>query len=245
MCHAGQDGTRLPTLPKRLQPMLATLIDAPFDDPRLGVRGEWDGFAWWRGSRRAESHSIRATARSSATLHAGRQRHWRNQPPAVIDGELVALDENGISRFQLLQNALRTAADLRYCIFDLMALDGEDLRELPLRAQRAGRGRSCQRPAPQLQRSPAGARQAVFQGKQSAGAWKASWRSGRQHLLSGARSTRLAQDQGCQAPGSRDRRVHGAAALPPPFRRARPGGARWWSSSWRWVSSRRVSCSRS
>ena len=51
---------------------------------------------------------------------------------AVIDGELVALDAHGVSRFQLLQNALRTSANLHYCVFDIMFLDGEDLRGLPL-----------------------------------------------------------------------------------------------------------------
>jgi hypothetical protein len=51
---------------------------------------------------------------------------------AVIDGELVALDKAGISHFQLLQNALRHQARLLYCAFDLMFLDGEDLRSLPL-----------------------------------------------------------------------------------------------------------------
>jgi bifunctional non-homologous end joining protein LigD len=51
---------------------------------------------------------------------------------AVIDGELVALDENGVSHFQLLQNALRHKAKLLYCAFDLMFQDGEDLRAMPL-----------------------------------------------------------------------------------------------------------------
>jgi ATP-dependent DNA ligase len=51
---------------------------------------------------------------------------------AMIDGELVALDAHGISRFQLLQNALRAEAKLFYCIFDIMFCDGEDLRGLPL-----------------------------------------------------------------------------------------------------------------
>jgi bifunctional non-homologous end joining protein LigD len=44
----------------------------------------------------------------------------------------VALDKNGVSHFQLLQNALRSKAKLQYCAFDLMFLDGVDLRELPL-----------------------------------------------------------------------------------------------------------------
>jgi bifunctional non-homologous end joining protein LigD len=51
---------------------------------------------------------------------------------AVIDGELVALDAHGVSRFQLLQNALNASANLHYCAFDIMFVDGEDLRGLPL-----------------------------------------------------------------------------------------------------------------
>jgi bifunctional non-homologous end joining protein LigD len=51
---------------------------------------------------------------------------------AVIDGELVAIGKDGVSHFQLLQNALRHEAKLLYCAFDLMFADGEDLRALPL-----------------------------------------------------------------------------------------------------------------
>jgi bifunctional non-homologous end joining protein LigD len=51
---------------------------------------------------------------------------------AVLDGELVALDRQGVSRFQLLQNALRTKTNLRFYLFDIMFLDGKDLRNLPL-----------------------------------------------------------------------------------------------------------------
>src|SRR3954447_12116043 len=51
---------------------------------------------------------------------------------AVIDGELVALDKDGLSHFQLLQNALRHEAKLLYCVFDLMFSDGEDLRGVTL-----------------------------------------------------------------------------------------------------------------
>jgi bifunctional non-homologous end joining protein LigD len=47
---------------------------------------------------------------------------------AVLDGELVALDEHGRSRFQLLQNAEREFARLLYCVFDLLYLDDKDLR---------------------------------------------------------------------------------------------------------------------
>src|ERR1700760_508020 len=48
---------------------------------------------------------------------------------AYLDGEAVALDDNGISRFGMLQEALSEgrAAELTYFIFDLLSLDGKDL----------------------------------------------------------------------------------------------------------------------
>lgn len=53
---------------------------------------------------------------------------------AIFDGEVVALDEKGISNFQLLQNSIKSEedSDLRYYIFDLLYLNGKDLRSLPL-----------------------------------------------------------------------------------------------------------------
>jgi bifunctional non-homologous end joining protein LigD len=52
----------------------------------------------------------------------------------VLDGEIVKLAENGISSFAALQDALskEQTADLTYVAFDLLFLDGEDLRGQPL-----------------------------------------------------------------------------------------------------------------
>jgi len=55
-------------------------------------------------------------------------------PEAVIDGEVVALDKKGRSSFQLLQN--QSGGDLRFVAFDLLWLDGHDLRDKPLEARR-------------------------------------------------------------------------------------------------------------
>lgn len=52
----------------------------------------------------------------------------------VLDGEIVALDDEGRSRFQLLQNYQRTGdGRLAYYVFDLLYAEGRDLRNLPLR----------------------------------------------------------------------------------------------------------------
>ena len=124
---------RVQNLPKRLQPMLATLTDAPFDDKGWIFEDKYDGFRMvattlggkvtlYSRNGKIISHSYIEVAKALEMVKGD----------AVIDGELVALDANGVSHFQLLQNALRSKARLQYCAFDLMFLDGEDLRALPL-----------------------------------------------------------------------------------------------------------------
>ena len=54
----------------------------------------------------------------------------------VIDGEVCALDERGIPRFQLLQDRAQRAPRLAYFVFDLLWLDGEDWRRRPLEERR-------------------------------------------------------------------------------------------------------------
>lgn len=120
-------------LPKSLQPMLATLVDEPFDNKDWVFETKWDGF-----------RMVTEIKKGKVTLYSrnGQIVSERYKPIAaalkkithdcVLDGELVALDRQGVSRFQLLQNALRTKVRLQYCIFDIMFLDGKDLRGLSL-----------------------------------------------------------------------------------------------------------------
>ncbi|MCP3397766.1 MULTISPECIES: non-homologous end-joining DNA ligase [unclassified Bradyrhizobium] len=120
-------------LPKRLQPMLATLTDAPFDDKGWIFEDKYDGFRMvakidcgkvtlYSRNGKIISHSYIEVAQALEGVRGD----------AVIDGELVAIGKDGVSHFQLLQNALRHEAKLQYFAFDLMFQDGEDLRGLPL-----------------------------------------------------------------------------------------------------------------
>jgi bifunctional non-homologous end joining protein LigD len=56
----------------------------------------------------------------------------------VLDGEVVVLRKDGVSDFQSLQNVLRQGnqASLVFFVFDLLSLDGRDLRSLPLRERK-------------------------------------------------------------------------------------------------------------
>ncbi len=116
-----------------LRPMLATLTDEPFDDPDWVFETKWDGFRAIAVARPGHAllysrrgHDISAKYPSICEALAAIKHE------AVLDGELVALDEHGRSRFQLLQNVGRNSARLLYCVFDLLSLDRKDLRGKPL-----------------------------------------------------------------------------------------------------------------
>ncbi len=116
-----------------LKPMLATLISSPFDDADWIFEIKWDGF-----------RIIAKIAESSVTLFSRGGKDVTKVYPqiakalksikrtAILDGELIALDEKGRSSFQLLQNAQKITTRLRYCVFDLLFLDAKDLRSHPL-----------------------------------------------------------------------------------------------------------------
>jgi bifunctional non-homologous end joining protein LigD len=98
--------------PKQLQPMLATLIDAPFDSPDWVFETKWDGF---RLVARIEKRSLTLYSRNGLIVSDNykpiAKALEKVKRDAVIDGELVAFDAHGVSRFQLLQNALRTVTN--------------------------------------------------------------------------------------------------------------------------------------
>ena len=124
---------RTSTMPKHLRPMLATLTDAPFDDKDWIFEDKYDGFrvvatidegkvTLYSRNGKIISHNYIEVAKALESI-----KH-----DAVIDGELVAIGKDGLSHFQLLQNARREKAKLRYCAFDLMFQNGDDLRRLSL-----------------------------------------------------------------------------------------------------------------
>ena len=125
--------SRTSTLPKRLQPMLATLTDAPFDDPAWVFEDKYDGFRMIAEIRNGKvalySRNGKIISRSYIEVAKALEGV---EADAVIDGELVAIGRDGVSHFQLLQNALRHEAKLLYCAFDLMFVNGEDLKKQPL-----------------------------------------------------------------------------------------------------------------
>jgi bifunctional non-homologous end joining protein LigD len=129
---------RVSTLPKHLQPMLATLTDAPFDDKGWIFEDKYDGF---RMVAKVEGGKVILYSRNRQIISRNyvevAKAFEAVKGNAIIDGELVAIGKDGVSHFQLLQNALRHKAKLQYRAFDLMFQDREDLRGLSLLDRKA------------------------------------------------------------------------------------------------------------
>lgn len=121
-------------MPHDVRPMLATLVDRPFDQPDWLFEIKWDGY---RAIAEVEADRVKLYSRSGqsfAARFAPLLESFRELGhDAVVDGEVVVLDSEGRSQFQLLQNFQKTGGGrLAFVAFDLLYLDGRDLRELPL-----------------------------------------------------------------------------------------------------------------
>ncbi len=139
------DGARRAPMPSVIKPMLATLVDDPFSDPDWLFETKWDGVRAVCFIRKGKARFI---SRNQIEMTAqypeleGIAASVRGSD-VVLDGEIVALDEYGVSRFQLLQRRLgrknaseigRLAATTRiaFYVFDLLYLDGFDLMSCKL-----------------------------------------------------------------------------------------------------------------
>jgi bifunctional non-homologous end joining protein LigD len=116
-----------------VSPMLATLTDEAFDDPNWLFEIKWDGYraiASWDG-RVASLYSRNGSDFSKYKSVKEALRNLKHK--AVLDGEIVAIDEEGHSNFGWLQNYLSSPrGQLAYYVFDILWLDGHDLTGLPL-----------------------------------------------------------------------------------------------------------------
>jgi bifunctional non-homologous end joining protein LigD len=114
--------------------MLSTLVDDPFDNPDWIFEIKWDGYRAIATARDGVADLRSRNDISFGDRYAVVNNALKAFPfNAVLDGEVVALDENGFSNFQYLQNwQSDEQGSLVYYVFDILWLDGYDLTQLPL-----------------------------------------------------------------------------------------------------------------
>lgn len=117
-----------------LRPMLATLVDKPFDQEGWIYEVKWDGYralAFINNGRvELKSRNNKSFNEKFYPINAALSK-WKIN--AVVDGEIVVVKENGISNFGDLQNWRSEAdGDLLFYVFDILWYEGKDLTGLPL-----------------------------------------------------------------------------------------------------------------
>ena len=120
--------------------MLATLSPSVVEGPEWVFEEKYDGIRALAGRERGR---VKMWSRMLQDLTAGFP-HVALAVAALpggdllLDGELVALDAKGVSRFQLLQRrGAAGASPTRYAVFDLLELEGRTLMRRPLGERRA------------------------------------------------------------------------------------------------------------
>src|SRR5215469_16810578 len=125
--------------PKTVHPMLATLIDKPFNEPGWIYEVKWDGY---RAIALMNKGNVNIISRNNKSFdekfYPVKQALEDWGINAVVDGEIAVLNDKGIAHFGTLQN-WRSEADgqLIYYVFDILWFDGKNLEELPLIDRRA------------------------------------------------------------------------------------------------------------
>ena len=136
-------------MPEHVMPMMARLAELPRDDANYGFEIKWDGVrtvAYVEGGRvRLESRTLRDVTRQYPELRKlGRAMGSRR---AVLDGEVVAFDEEGRPSFQRLQPRMHVVSEstirrrvsdtpVVYMVFDVLWLEGHSTMSLPYTERR-------------------------------------------------------------------------------------------------------------
>ncbi|ESX18179.1 DNA ligase D [Mesorhizobium sp. M1148] len=133
--------------PSRIEPQLATQVPKPPGGPVEDTGELWlheikfDGYRTMAHIADGEVRLITRGGIDWTRRYGDLPQAFARLPlsQAIIDGEIMVLDEKGISRFALLQDALSAGAGskLHFYAFDLLHLDGWDLRKAPLANRKA------------------------------------------------------------------------------------------------------------
>jgi bifunctional non-homologous end joining protein LigD len=134
---------RLPnSKPNFVEPMKALLVDELPKGPNWLYELKFDGVRALAIKRNRDVELMSRSGKDLGSKYHELLEPLKKLPPRefVLDGEVVALDQQGRSSFQLLQSFQMAGVKkppLFYCVFDLINLDGKDLTGLPLAQRKA------------------------------------------------------------------------------------------------------------
>ncbi|MDQ3048920.1 MAG: DNA ligase, partial [Bacteroidota bacterium] len=121
-------------MPKTITPMLATLVDKPFDEEGWIYEVKWDGYRAVALLNKGKFDLKSRNDKSFATKFypvSDAFKAWGED--VVLDGEVVVVNENGVSNFGALQNwRSESDGEILFYAFDILWYQGKDLTGLEL-----------------------------------------------------------------------------------------------------------------
>lgn len=142
-------GAKKAAMPRSIEPMMATLSDVPPAGDQWIYELKWDGVRAFcfieKGKLRIDSR--RGKRAEDQYPELDNLPELVNAKSAILDGEIVVLDEKGRARFELIQPRISVAPSkigplletnpAQIVLFDLLYLDGYDLRGVPLETRKS------------------------------------------------------------------------------------------------------------
>ncbi|GGH79572.1 bifunctional non-homologous end joining protein LigD [Filimonas zeae] len=124
--------------PKTVSPMLATLVEKPFDEEGWLYEIKWDGYRAVAMMHKGQAELLSRNNKSfNDKFYPVYQAIQQWGIDAIVDGEIVVANKEGVSNFSSLQNWRSEAdGDLYYYVFDILWLNGKDVTGLPLQQRR-------------------------------------------------------------------------------------------------------------
>ena len=137
------EGARKSAMPANAEPMLATLIEKPFSSTDWIFEIKWDGV---RTIARVADGKVALRSRKGNDVtgqypEMAELAECLHAPRAIVDGEIVVLDERGHSNFERLQERMHVRKPpahlmqqfpVTYYVFDILHCDGHDLSGVAL-----------------------------------------------------------------------------------------------------------------
>lgn len=143
-------GVQRASLPKSIAPMLATLTDVPFSSADWLFEPKLDGVRAVALIRDGKVTLLSRRGLDATRQYPGLAQELSRQPAheMALDGEIVALDNEGRPSFQVIQQRLNLTRErdiqraeaevpVYYYVFDLLHLDGFDLQRVSLEQRKA------------------------------------------------------------------------------------------------------------
>lgn len=121
-------------MPHGIDPMLATLVKKPFDHPEWIFEVKWDGY---RAIAEIRDEKVLLYSRKQISFERKfapiLEELRKLKIEAILDGEIIVVDDQGYPDFQKLQDYRKSTDDhLIYYVFDLLFFAGHDLMNFPL-----------------------------------------------------------------------------------------------------------------